>query len=33
MLYACVRVIDNNKKKDNGNPTDTSIVVPVRGVA
>ena len=23
----------NDKKKDNGNPIDTSIVVPVRGVA
>jgi hypothetical protein len=22
-----------NKKKDNGNPIDTSIVVPVRGMA
>jgi hypothetical protein len=23
----------NNKKKDNGNPIDISIVIPVRGVA
>jgi hypothetical protein len=26
-------LIINNKKKDNGNPFDTSTVVPVRGVA
>jgi hypothetical protein len=33
-IYPAIKVIQfNNNNKDNGNPIDTSIIVPVRDVA